>query len=103
MLALSGLRQPLLSPARCGAAEPIQVVIRLAPNVPGNNHLTELVPASRRRPATNYIASGNGSALRPSARHDSVGKVLPSRQAFQALIAIATKLSRPESVEYWSR
>jgi hypothetical protein len=34
------------------------------------------------------LASGNGSALRPSARQESVCKVLPSRQAFQALIAL---------------
>ena len=46
------------------------------------------------------LASGNGSALRPSARHDSVCKVFPSRQAFQALMAIATSASRPDSVEY---
>jgi hypothetical protein len=46
------------------------------------------------------FASGNGSALRPSARHDSVCKVVPSRQTFQALMAIATSAWRPESVEY---
>ena len=46
------------------------------------------------------LASGNGSALRPSARQDSVCRVLPSRQAFQALMAIATSASRPDSVEY---
>ncbi len=46
------------------------------------------------------FASGNGSALRPSARQASDGSVLPSRQAFQALMAMATSASRPDSVEY---
>jgi hypothetical protein len=46
------------------------------------------------------FASGNGSALRPSARQVSDGSVLPSRQAFRALMAMATSASRPDSVEY---
>ncbi len=46
-----------------------------------------------RRPCSHpdcQMASGNGSARRPSARHDSVCRVLPSRQAFHALMAMAT-------------
>ena len=41
------------------------------------------------------MASGNGSARRPSARQVSACKVVPSRHAFQALIAIPTNASRP--------
>src|SRR6266516_3073631 len=64
----------------------------------------ELIPFHRGcHPWAVQLASGKGSALRPSARHDSVCKLFPSRHAFQALMAIATSASRPESVEYWSR
>jgi hypothetical protein len=57
-------------------------------------------PARPGPPENVYMACGNGSALRPSPRQDSVCRVLPSRQAFHALMAIATSASRPDSVEY---
>jgi hypothetical protein len=57
-------------------------------------------PHRRWRTQQIQLASGNGSARRLSARRASVCKVFPWRQAFQALMAMATSASRPDRVEY---